>query len=109
MSLVYRANLLCNFKDNINLKLRRWDKGLEIFSPIAKKYPFHLLALDCIHSCHQALGNDNEVNITLQRIESAMQHDIRARALAEEYGDLLSPPAQDICRKVIGHNGEILR
>ena len=95
VDLVYRANLLCNFRDNINMQLGRWEKGLQLFTPMAQKHPFHILALDCIRRCHEALGDAETADATLDAIGRAVQQDDRARAMADTYGDLLSPAAQE--------------
>lgn len=98
--LVYRANLLCNFKHNINLQLGRWEKALQLFVPIATKYPFHVLALDCIRCCHESLGKDEEAAATLKDIVKVLQQDGRARSMANKYGDLLSASVQASCHEL---------
>ena len=95
VDLVYRANLLCNFKDNMNLQLGNWAKGLELFTPIARKYPFHIIAQDCIRRCHEGLGNAAGAAEALEAIENAVRDDHRARDMAEKYGDLLSPATRE--------------
>ncbi|MFO1167045.1 MAG: radical SAM protein [Rhodoblastus sp.] len=94
VDLVYRANLLCNFKDNINFRLGLWEKALKLFTPIATKHPFHILALDCVHRCHAALGNAAEADKALAALATAVATDDRAQSMAEKYGDLLSDEAR---------------
>lgn len=92
--LVYRANLLCNFRDNINLQLGNWTKGLELFTPIARKYPFHIIAQDCIRRCYEGLGDAAGAAGALAAIENAVRDDNRAWDMAKKFGDLLSPATQ---------------
>ena len=98
VDLVYRANLLCNFKDNTNLQLGHWEKALELFSPITRKHPFHVLAHDCIRRCHEALGNKEQAATALTTIAAAVGQDSRAREMAQKYRDLLSVPAREVAR-----------
>ena len=98
--LVYRANLICNFTDNINMQLGNWERALQLFEPIASKYPFHVVALDCVRRCHEALGDSMEALATLQLIGNSLLHDHRARSMAMKYGDLLSEPVQEL----LAHN-----
>lgn len=94
VDLVYRANLLCNFEENINLRLGNWTKGLELFAPIVRKYPFHIIAQDSIRRCYEGLGDAAGAAETLVAIENAVRDDNRAWDMAEKFGDLLSPATQ---------------
>jgi len=95
VDLVYRANLLCNFKDNINLQLGNWTKGLDLFTPIARKYPFHIIAQDCLRRCYEGLGNASGAAAVLEAMKYAYRNHHRAREMAEKFGDLLSPVTQE--------------
>lgn len=98
VDLVYRANLLCNFRDNINLRRGEWQKGLELFRPIADKYPFHIIALDCLHRCYGAIGDLAKSEAALHAIVEARRCDPRAGTMMDKYGDLLSPAARTALR-----------
>jgi radical SAM superfamily enzyme YgiQ (UPF0313 family) len=94
-NLVYRANLICNFVNNINLRLGKWEEGIKLFTPIAQKYPFHLIAHDCPWRCCVQLGLHEQAELHLQNIAEAIRTDERAAEMLEKYGDLMSPEVRE--------------
>ncbi|MFL5785498.1 MAG: B12-binding domain-containing radical SAM protein [Bacteriovoracaceae bacterium] len=89
--LVYRANLICNFVNNVNFRLKNWEKAYNLFAPIAGKYKFHLIAHDCLWRCSQSMGNQEQAEKHLNDVIEAVKSDTRAVEMFEKYGDLLSP------------------
>jgi anaerobic magnesium-protoporphyrin IX monomethyl ester cyclase len=89
--LTYYANLYCNFTNNINLRLGSWDRALELFEPIANKYPFHLIAFDCLLRCYRGLGRLESVQATEAHLKEAFRSDERAQEMFRKYGELLQP------------------
>ncbi len=89
--LVYRANLHCNFVNNVNFRLGKWEKAQKLFEPIALKYPFHLIAHDCLWRCSQKLEGPEKAKVHIENMVNAIQADERASQMFAKYGDLLSP------------------
>jgi len=93
--LVYKANLICNFVHNVNFRLKQWEKAKALFAPIALKYPFHLVAHDCLWRCCVSLGQLTKADEHLKNVISALNNDKRAVEMFTKYGDLLSEEVQN--------------
>lgn len=91
IDLVYKANLICNFVSNTNIRNGRWEEGVRLFEPITMKYPFHLIAHDCLRLCLSALKRHDDANRIIQASISSLATDERAREMAKKFGNLLSP------------------
>ncbi len=87
--LVYKANLICNFVNNVNFRLGRFEKAIELFLPVAQKHKFHLVAHDCLRRCAIALNRMEEAATHLQDMIQAIRDDERALEMYRKYGDLL--------------------
>ncbi len=107
-NLVYRANLICNFVNNINLRIGHWEAAIQLFTPIAAKYPFHLVAHDCLWRCYNELGLTEQSEQRLQIIAEVLQRDARSIEMLEKYGDLMSMEVRQFCLDWHKAHGSIL-
>jgi pyruvate-formate lyase-activating enzyme len=84
----YRANLLCNFSQNIVMRNKEWEVGYERFSRIFQRYPFHIIALKCKAICCRNLNKEKEaeeIELTLERI---IKNDPLAAEMYQKYYDI---------------------
>lgn len=88
-SVVYRANLECNFIHNPNIVRGEYQKAIHIFQDILRKHPFHIVAWYCIRACHKELGNVKESKRAEEKLWALMRSDKRAEDMFAKYKDLM--------------------
>lgn len=97
--LTYYANLYCNFVNNINLRTRCWNKALDLFLPIVNKYPFHLVAYDCIRRCYEGLGRQDMARECLNIMIKSIKENSNAQDMFSKYNILLSAETRNVLQK----------
>lgn len=95
-SLIYRANLECNFLHNPNIVRKEYDKAIPIFQDIVKKHSFHVVAWYCIRLCHYDLKDHSEVARIEDVIRELVKNDSRAADMLLKYWDLMPDLPKDI-------------
>lgn len=88
-SLVYQANLECNFLHNPNRVKGDYSKAIRIFEDIAKKHPFHVVAWYCIMECYQEWGRETEAEAVKTLLLDLIKTDSRAGDMYEKYQNLM--------------------
>mgnify|MGYP000850280248 FL=1 len=87
--LVYRANLECNFINNINKVSGNYEKAIEIYNDIVFAYPFHIIGWYCIMKCYEALQNFEKVLQLKEKITELIKCDKRSTEIFNKYYDLM--------------------
>lgn len=85
----YKANLICNFIENINIKEKRWTLALDTFEPLANKHEFHIICWHCIAVCYFNLDNTEAVSMIESKINNLILNNNRAKTMAQKYGYLI--------------------
>ena len=86
--LAYRANLECNFINNVNKINKNYEKAIDIYNDIVLSYPFHIIALYCIMECYEGLGNYEKAEELKEKIINLIKTDSRSKKMFDKYHDL---------------------
>ena len=105
-SLVYRANLECNFINNPNIIRKDYHKAIQLFQDIIKKHPFHIIAWYCIYLCHHKLG-DGDVMHMEKTIRDLIKSDKRAEDMFARYHDIMPDLSLNMFDKMLNHQGDV--
>lgn len=95
-SLIYRANLECNFLHNPNIVRKEYDKAIPLFQDIVKKHPFHIVAWYCMRLCHSELKDHHEAARIEEVIKKLIKTDSRAADMLIKYRDLMPDLPKDL-------------
>jgi len=84
--LEYRANLDLNFFHNTNLREERYERALAQFTYVARRFPYHAVALYLAAECQARLDRAAEAAITRMRLGHLVATNDRAADQVRRYG-----------------------
>ena len=87
--LEYGANLDVNFLNNPNLIAKNYKIALQLYDSVLAKYSWHIVALYCKKRCHEGLGEFDEAEKVMQKIETILETDLLAQNMYRKYSDLM--------------------
>lgn len=87
--LQYRANLEVNFINNPNLINGNYNKAIEMYDDVLRKYPWHIVALYCKKRCLENMGNLLAAKQTMNEIQEYVKINKRSQSMLIKYGDLM--------------------
>jgi tetratricopeptide (TPR) repeat protein len=88
--LQYIANLDVNFINNPNLIDGKYNKALELYDDVLRKYPWHIIALCCKKRCYEKLENFQKVKETMNEIKKLVKTSNRSQSMLVKYGYLMN-------------------
>ncbi|PCI42443.1 MAG: hypothetical protein COB46_00205 [Rhodospirillaceae bacterium] len=94
LKLQYRANLIINFVNNVNLLEEKYDVAEKLFEGIVQAYDFHIVAWASLKKVKEALGKTAEASKIDARIKELAISDPKAKEMLESYHDLMPEYAE---------------
>lgn len=86
-TLVYDTNIECNYFNNSNVRNRRYDRAIYMFTKlILALYPFHIIARYCRAMCYMKLGEREKAVLDLKECVRWISTNDESKRLYKRYG-----------------------
>jgi len=89
VEIAYRANLEANFLHNRQMRLGNWELALGVFTDVANRHPFHIIAQYQILLCLENLGRHEEASLCLKNIHHLVTTVDASAEMLRKYGDMV--------------------
>ena len=85
----YALNLELNFVNNFNLRIKRYERAVNMFNDLLRRYPTHVFGLISLYLAYEGLNDKNKCLSIEKKIFESISVDPSSKKMLRNHGELL--------------------